>query len=227
MIVITNVWGPNKETAIMRKSFERQGYEVAAINAKGNGKVLKELLACYKRASTGHELFIYSDGADTFCQRKFTRKELAYISDKIVYSAEKNCWPKSELEKEYPEGKTIWRFLNGGNYAGPLALIIEFFEKYGLDKHPATANGQWEQHNAYLQAIKDGFPIELDEECKLFQTTAFDPMNEGHEKESAFEFTRAGNVRNTFTKTVPAILHANGRSPMEWYWNKHDWIKDV
>jgi hypothetical protein len=57
----------------MVQSFERFGYEVAATNAEfPYGRVFNNLVQMYRRAATGHETFVYSDGGDTFCQRPFT-----------------------------------------------------------------------------------------------------------------------------------------------------------
>lgn len=217
MIIITNIYQPNQETDNMVKSFQDQGYEVAILNAGSSHPViLKELLECYKRASTGHELFIYADAADTYCQRKLTKKEEEYLSDKLVYSTEKACWPDKSLASKYPKSKSDWKYLNGGIYGGSLQIAIEFFSKYVVGKSHGSNNGQQIQAQAFLKAHEDGFAIELDDNCKLFQSTAFDPANEGNMEDSAFEIVRK-RVKNKVTKTTPAILHANGRSDMSWW----------
>lgn len=204
-IIVTNIYAPNRQTKEMVSSFERF-HELAILPNKheGNGQVIRNLLACYKRAATGHELFAYSDGGDTYCQRK-----VLVPDDYILYSTEKACYPHEELAKQYTyKGKSPFKYLNGGGYGGPLKLIIEFFEKYGLDKLPNGANGQHEQMIAYLAAKKDGFPIMLDHNCEVFQTTAFT---------SAAELEIIDKqVHNKLTGTIPAILHGNGTSDMEW-----------
>jgi len=218
MIVVTNIYSPNANTKQTVDSFERHGYEVAVNSNRfqGNGQVLRELLACYKRAATGHEKFVYTDGADTFCQRKFE-----VPADHILYSTEKACYPHPELAKQYKPTKSKWKYLNGGGYGGPLKLIIEFMERYGLDKHANDVNGQHEQMVAFLQAEKEGFPIKLDTKCEVFQTMAFADPNE-FEVVTTFvgiENTLAGipqplYLKNKMTKTIPAILHFNGLTDM-------------
>ena len=215
-VVITNIYSDNIIEGInqcdkMVESFKAQGYEVANISEKqkhrGNGHIIKELYNCYKRASTGHTYFAYSDGGDTFCQRKFKVPK-----DVLLYSAERNCYPLVKFADEHPESTTPYRYLNGGGYAGPLSLSIEFFEKYLLPliKTP-EANGQNEQMQAFLKAKADGFPIELDTQCEIFQTTAF--MPEG-------EMDLSGKlIKSNLTGNTPAIFHANGRSPMKWIYN--------
>lgn len=220
MIVLTYIYSPNERTKQTVDSFERFDYEVA-INKRdthrGNGEVLRLLYECFKRAVTGHEAFVYADAADSFCQRKFT-----VPTDHILYSTEKACYPHEEIAKQYRPVKSPWKYLNGGGYGGPLKLIIEFFERYGLDKLPSDSNGQHEQMIAYLQAEKDGFPIKLDTDCETFQTMAFaDPIE--FEVVTTFggmnEHVFGGDpppkyLKNKITKTVPAILHFNGLTDM-------------
>lgn len=198
MIVITNIYLPNARTQQTLDSFKAKGYEIASIKDPfvGNGQALRDLYACYQRAITGHEYFIYTDGADTYCQRKVEPPK-----DHILFSTEKNCFPIVELAKEYNPVKSPWKYLNGGGYGGPLKLIIEFFDRYGLCKHPSSVTGQHELAVAYLQAVKDGFPIKLDTKCSTFQTMAFaDPSEFAVENKL---------LKNLVMKTTPAILHFN------------------
>jgi hypothetical protein len=216
----------------MVQSFERFGYEMAITNAEfPYGRVFNNLVQLYRRAATGHDTFIYSDGGDTFCQRPFT-----VPNDRLIWSTEKQCFPHTHLAKEYPTPTidTPWRYLNNGGYGGSLALMIEFVDKY-IGKLPMTANCQHETMTAFIQAKKDGFPIEIDYGCELFQTIAFDPVKplkgkaidlasfsihqdeNGVPKYGGTDFIiRKGKVVNKLTKTTPAILHGNGRTPMEW-----------
>jgi hypothetical protein len=96
--------------------------------------------------------------------------------------------------------------------------MVEFMERYGLNDLPPEANGQHEQMMAYIQARKDGFPIELDLSCELFQSMAFaeqedfcikEPLRpiEDNKKYSKYLF-------NTITKNIPAVLHFNGLTDM-------------
>lgn len=232
MVVCTNIYAPNEQTRQMVQSFERFGYEMAITNAEfPYGRVFNNLVQLYRRAATGHDTFIYSDGGDTFCQRPFT-----VPNDRLIWSTEKQCFPHTHLAKEYPTPTidTPWRYLNNGGYGGSLVLMIEFVDKY-IGKLPMTANCQHETMTAFIQAKKDGFPIELDYGCELFQTIAFDPVKplkgkaidlasfsihqdeNGVPKYGGTDFIiRKGKVINKLTKTIPAILHGNGRTPMDW-----------
>jgi hypothetical protein len=222
MVIITNIYKPFAGTDRMVASFEKHGFEVAVNRIPtGNGRILRGLYECYKRAVTGHDHFAYADAADTVCQRPFT-----VPTDHLLWSTEKACYPHPEKAKEYKFGgrlKSPWRYLNNGVYGGPLALAIEFFERYGLHKLHDNANGQAEVMDAYLQAVKDGFPIKLDFGCKLFQSIAFDhdpargdfPLHMNGYEGTDFEI-KDGLVVNKLTKSTPAILHGNGQTPMGW-----------
>jgi hypothetical protein len=232
MIVCTNIYAPNEATRQMVYSFERFGYEVAATNAEfPYGRVFNNLVQLYRRAATGHETFVYSDGGDTFCQKPFT-----VPNDRLIWSTEKQCFPHPEMAKDYPKTriKSDWKYLNNGGYGGSLKLMLEFINKY-IGKLPMNANCQLETMQAFIKAKKDGFPIELDYKCKLFQSIAFDPTkpdkgeeidrasfsihldNKGNPKYTGTDFRiKDGLVINKMTKTTPAILHGNGGTPMQW-----------
>ena len=232
MIVCTNIYAPNEATRQMVYSFERFGYEVAATNAEfPYGRVFNNLVQLYRRAATGHETFVYSDGGDTFCQKPFT-----VPNDRLIWSTEKQCFPHPEMAKDYPKTriKSDWKYLNNGGYGGSLKLMLEFINKY-IGKLPMNANCQLETMQAFIKAKKDGFPIELDYKCRLFQSIAFDPTkpdkgeeidrasfsihldNKGNPKYTGTDFRiKDGLVINKMTKTTPAILHGNGGTPMQW-----------
>ena len=203
MIVITKIYEENERTRQMVDSFEKQGYEVAVLagSHKGNGETLRELYECYKRAATGHETFCYSDGGDTYCQKPFDPPK-----NRILYSTEKALYPNVAGLK-YPKAKTKsrWVYLNGGGVCGSLEIMIDFMETYNLTKLPNDATGQLELHYAYLQAKKDYFPIQLDTDCKIFQTIAFVENDEFELKDNL--------VHNRITGNTPSIIHANGITP--------------
>lgn len=232
MIVVTNIYQENEQTKQMVNSFERFGYELAITKADfPYGRIFNNLVQCYKRAATGHETFLYSDGGDTYCQKPFT-----VPSDRLVWSTEKHCYPKKELAEQYPKTriKTDWKYLNNGGYCGNMEILLEFINKY-IGKLPMDANCQHETMVAFLKAKKDGFPIYLDYKCEIFQTLAFDPAKpekggkidkasysihrdkKGNPKYMGTDFEiKDGLVVNKMTKKTPSILHGNGTTPMEW-----------
>lgn len=208
MIIITKIYSSIPGTKEMVDSFERHGYEVGILTQPhtGHGDTLRQYYECFRRAITAHEYFMYSDGADTFMQRPTEAP-----TDYLLYSAEKACYPKTEMASEYPETSSPWKYLNGGGFTGPIRLAIEFFERYGLTGYPADINGQHEQKVAFLQALKDGFPVKLDTNCETFQTIAFAEPEDFSVEDRL--------VKNNITGAIPAVLHGNGRTPMEWIYD--------
>lgn len=202
MIIITHIFKPFWGTDYFLKSVNKLGYEVAVNKTTDNpADIMRTLYDCYKRAATGHDYFAYIDSADSVILKTFEPPK-----DRIVYQAEKACFPHKEKAKLHPETKSDWKYLNGGGYTGPLTLITEFFERYKLN-NIGGKNPQDAQMEAFFQAKKDGFPIDLDTNCEIFQSLAF-------EEKGDFEIKK-GKFKNKLTKTFPAILHGNGRTEMK------------
>jgi hypothetical protein len=160
---------------------------------------------------------MYADAADSFCQRKFFAPY-----DTIIYQTEKACYPHEWVAGHYPNTPTSyknspWKYLNGGGYCGSTKLIVEFFEKYGLNNLPGDVNGQHEQMLAYIKAKEDGFPILLDDGCELFQSMAFADHSEFELRQRQVHLSPDENSKylvNKITKNVPAVLHFNGLTDM-------------
>lgn len=192
-----------------RRSAAAAGYEVINVAQQkhhvGNGEVLRLLYNAYRQLPADQPV-IYADGADSFFLRP-----LNVPTDRILYSTEKAIWPPVEsLQKAWAEQEqlTHWPYLNGGGYCGPAGLLAEFFERFDLTNQPGDANGQWQQSLAYFAALAAGFPIELDQHCKEFQTIGF---------MSPKDFTTwPGFIENNFTGSRPGLIHGNGRTPMQW-----------
>lgn len=208
------------------RSCEAFGYEVINVAKEnyhvGNGEVLRLLYETYKELD---EPVCYADGGDSFFLRPIN-----VPTDKILYSTEKNIWPQTKdmatawgeyySDEELLQGRftnvpaLAWPYLNGGGYCGPSKLIAEFFDKYGLNSlgEIGDAHSQRYQTFAFLRAIEDGFPIELDTQCREFQTIGFF-------RDTDFDLVETANrthIRNELTGSEPALIHGNGRTAMGW-----------
>lgn len=185
----------------------------------GDGQILKWIYDAYVELKDKYKYAIYSDGADTYFVKNFKVPD-----GKIIYSAEKAVWPPTDEMrikwKDYYGDKEVglWKYLNGGNCCGPIELIIEFFEKYGIADHVGKeVNGQGIMAEAFIKARADGFPIELDTNCEYFQTTGFAEPTD-------FLILSRGNgweLENLKTHTFPAVWHGNGRTSMDWIYNTY------
>lgn len=209
-VVITYIFEPNYQTQKMVESVERQGLPLVNMcqNAHfgGHGETLRIMHRTMQNLRGQYTHVIFSDGGDTY----FLYPPNIPI-DHMVYSTEKACYPHPHKAQYYPNKYTPWCFLNGGGWAGPIDICIEFFERYGLSTQSGDINGQDEIMEAYFKAKADDFPIEIDQMCEIFQTTAF---------EDPGDFQAEGKlIKNLKTNTYPAILHGNGRTPMDWIYN--------
>jgi hypothetical protein len=206
MVIITYIFKDFWGTEYFKQSVDKFGYELAVNRTTDNpAQVIRALYECYKRAETGHETFVYADAADSIIQCPLP----LIPNDRIIYQTEKKCFPFENWANNFSD-KSRWRYLNGGGYCGSTKLIVEFFETYGLwnigNKNPQAA-----QQEAYIEAVKDGFPIELDTKCEIFQSIAFESKDEYKYKD--------GLLHNKITKTIPSILHGNGRTDMKHIYN--------
>lgn len=222
-VILTAIYSEFWGTEQFRKSVKRTGLDLynvfpPGVPHKGNGFIYQYFYKAFLYLKDKCRTVIYSDGADTIFQKGFSPP-----LNKIIYSVEKQIWPP---ECHYPELRTLydryysnpkykgiehlpWKYLNGGNWCGPVDLLIEWYEKYGLKDLTGDINGQLEQAEAFLKADTDGFPIEFDHLCQYFQTTAF-------ENKGDFDLAPDGKLLvNNLTGTIPCILHGNGRTPME------------
>lgn len=117
------------------------------------------------------------------------------LEDKVLWCAEKNCFPDSSLKDKYPDCRTSYRFVNGGGFFGKKELVMQC-----LDSKPLGHNDD-DQLGHTLNYL-NGLPMQLDSECKIFQTT-------WGTVEADFEIIN-GVLYNKETGSNPGIIHANG-----------------
>lgn len=221
-VVLTAIYKEFWRTDEFKKSVQRVGldlYNVFPPNTphRGNGFIYGYFYNAFQYLKDKCDTVIYSDGADTFFQSPFEPP-----TNKIIYSVEKQIWPPEchfpHLRHMYnhyydnPKYNGVrhlpWQYLNGGNWCGPIGLLIEWYERYGLKDLTGDINGQKEQAEAFMKADADGFPIEFDHLCQYFQTTAF-------ENKGDFDLAPDGKLLiNNLTGTIPCVLHGNGTTPM-------------
>lgn len=218
-IVLTAIYSEFWGTKHFRDSCKRVGLEVHNVfppgaHYQGNGIIYQYFYQAFLDLKDKYKTVIYSDGADTIFQKAFVPP-----TNKIIYSVEKAIWPplphlKLLYDVWYSDFKRKdvawipWRYLNGGNWCGPIDLLIEFYDRYGFRDLKGDINGQREQAEAFMKADADGFPIVFDHKCEYFQTIAFEHTGD-------FNLAEDGKTLiNNITSTIPCVLHGNGRTDM-------------
>lgn len=56
-----------------------------------------------------------------------------WFGDAVVFNGEKGCWPRSDLECQFPDDGSPWRFLNSGFFCGPSDGILAILEAMDID----------------------------------------------------------------------------------------------
>lgn len=230
-VVLTYIHTEFEGTEQFRKSCERVGFPIynAWKKEKYNdttGSIVRMLYDGLLFLQNKFDKVIYADGADTIFLKRFD------VPDYLLISVEKACFPDAALAEKYPFCPTPWKYVNAGNWCGPIKSAIAFFERNGLHMYDGKhINGQREWHHAYLgeiDAISPGklihlYDTYLDTECKYMQSIAFEDPGEfeiiiPRNKMEVWPRVTNGDpiVKNNLTGTFPAIFHGNGRTPMSW-----------
>jgi len=173
----------------------------------GDSRVLPEAIDVLK--TTTERYVICTDSYDTmFCRWDEAEiiRRIEEARGNLIVSCEAECWPPGEWCKAYARG-TPWYAINGGQLCGELWAVIDLFK--AMNKMPSIPNCQERMHRLYA----DGFELELDNFCHIFQSMSGAPSGE-------YVKFRDEKVRNTYTLTNPIMLHMNGRTPGLQDWHK-------
>jgi hypothetical protein len=125
----------------------------------------------------------------------------------ITFNAEHMCWPYTEWSTEYPKIDSYWKYLNGGAAFVEKNAFIKMFEAHPIKD---IDNDQEVLGRIYLDH-RNEFDMHLDTNCDVFQSIAFEKPNE-------FSYNDQRLINN-ITKTIPVIIHGNGRTDMTKIYN--------
>lgn len=143
---------------------------------------------------------------------------LAEFADKyrIVWNAEKNCFPDADWAQHHPKTDSPFKYLNSGMSIGDTKAYHTIFTQMGVDSWPddhQRPDGGWHHVNdqqfvmakfLFGQCAEDEPKMTLDTQCKMFQVLV------GVEPEE-LEITSSG-IRNKITNTSPIAFHFAGGS---------------
>lgn len=128
---------------------------------------------------------------------------------KIIWNAEKNCFPIPELAPLHPATKSPFKYLNSGWGVGETAIFLAALKEMNPDDLPddhVKPEGGWhhscDQTAWQKQMIYGSIPIGLDHDCQLCQAFCNCEPDE-------FDFS-GEKIRNKVTKSFPPVLHLNG-----------------
>ena len=123
------------------------------------------------------------------------------FGSKIVFAAEKNCWPQKALETQYRTHgiqSITYKYLNSGGFIGEVGALKTFIDESFQNVSGAT-DDQVFYTNLYLKYQTDRTRVHLDTRCTIFQCLHL-----------AIEDIDQETLTNTVTGTQPLVWHSNG-----------------
>lgn len=129
--------------------------------------------------------------------------------DKVVFNAERNCFPRGDLADRFPDPGTPWRYLNSGFMVGTPENILKIIDSMGIDHIPddhRQPDGSWynpnDQEHYTLAYLEQPVPMVLDTQCHLCQSlSGCEPYE--------FDFSTRP-FKNLVTGSAPRVFHFNG-----------------
>ncbi len=178
------------------------------VSPGGNDVPLKVLVDLLRARS--EEYIVLTDAYDVLFSR-WDGVELVALIDAepsgLINSCESDCWPAGPWCAAYKQ-ETPWWACNGGQVCGKREALVEMTME--SQKHPITAGGGNQER--LHRMIADGYPIGLDNHCRVFQSMTG--------AAAIHVECRERKVFNSFTRSWPMMLHFNGRCPGMETWRK-------
>ncbi len=195
------------------ESTSKHGYDHEIIIAPFEfGGQMKHLWNWCKDNKENYTHFIYSDAFDTIALAPFkeffdTVSLFCFMND-FVGSAEKGCYPNPNLADQYPKVEHGWKYVNAGQFFCSIEWFLAMCER----RSPIGINDQTWLSETYINCCNLGEPVTLDYRCWLFQSIAFEDVDD-------FAVGRDGRLLNRKTGSYPMMVHGNGRTSMEWIYD--------
>jgi GR25 family glycosyltransferase involved in LPS biosynthesis len=114
---------------------------------------------------------------------------------KVLFAAEKVCWPDRNLESQFPQPANGYRYLNSGCFIG----VVSELKKIVNDSLNDTDDDQLYFQRKYLSKQ---FDIKLDHEGYVFQCVSM--------VEDKIGLNKFKQIVNSETRCTGVILHGNG-----------------
>jgi hypothetical protein len=122
---------------------------------------------------------------------------------KITFNAETQCFPDKDLEDKYPIAPNKWRYLNGGLMTGKVKNLKNLLEIIISKKFEIN-------QKIYAELFLTTNLIDLDYECRVFQTLLAGPYPNYPEIDMNDFIIEEKVITNKYFKTKPLLFHGNG-----------------
>ncbi len=196
-------------TIKLKESMDKYGIDYEIINCVWQGfftKVNEAYKYCKKHLDLDYILLVDAHDVIFVNTMEIIKKKIKCYYDEYdcIFSVEKACWPDVNLADKYPECNTPWRYLNSGSYLFKPKKLIEY-----VDANPIEI-GIDDQLYFTKMYLGKTLKCKLDIQCEIFQSIAF---------ESEGDFSIKGKLYNNLTGSSPIVLHGNGKTPLDQYYN--------
>lgn len=196
------------------KSVAKHGHEVTVLGKDGGYKGLLSKPKLLKQhilsGGVDSENIMFTDCWDVLFLYDPALAFSLWQREGITFNAEKNLFPRSDLDQFFPDNGSPFKYLNSGFFIGETQAILTLLEHMRLDEIPddyrkddGTMHHENDQGN-YIQAFTEQpVPMNLDSDCLICQTL------HGVTPEEVSIFKEI-QLLNKVTNTFPIVAHANG-----------------
>ena len=193
------------------------GGNVSRLENPGGGQkinLLKEYLNRDEELNDD-DLVLFVDGYDVMFTGpiEFFLERYKEFDCKVLFAAERSCWPDEGLASSYPEVEWPYKYLNSGTFIGTASELKRITEEHIED----TADDQLYYAKKFLS---NEYDMKLDYRCKIFQTTegCWNDMKYVIENKDAG--LGLGDMTNTLFQTKPCVVHGNGSPKAKVFFNR-------
>ena len=193
------------------------GGNVSRLENPGGGQkinLLKEYLESNKELED-NDFIVFVDGYDVIFTgpTEFILERYKEFDCKVLFAAERSCWPDEGLASSYPEVNSPYKYLNSGTFIGTVSELKRITEEHIED----TADDQLYYAKKLLS---NEYDMQLDYECKIFQTTEGSWLDMKYVIDNKSAGLGLGDMTNTLFQTKPCIVHGNGSPRAKTFFNR-------
>lgn len=208
--------GTEQGSRLFKRSCELQNITPVIFDFGYPGHAIAKIRYASKFLQDYQEPFVlFADAHDSIVldNAKSILDKYQRIGAEIVISAEKTCWPDSEISTHFPYPRppfhnSPWRFINAGGWMGERRAILGALDL--MDTAGFVDRWQGDDQRCWQEFFLRGTGrqrMHVDSGCEIFQTMS-----------GVGGMELGPNGDNLITHCQPKILHFNGRTPNIGLW---------
>jgi len=191
-----------------KKFYDFFGYDYEVLNPRESAFGFQMPFIIEWCSQHRNDEFIYADAWDTIALADIVELRNKLPNCEFYGGGEYGCWPDHSLTDKFPNLDKPYKYPCGGTWYAKTEWLIDMWQRF-----PNRLNN-YDQHwlqIVFLESLKEGKNVQMDYYGNIFQSIMLDPPE-------SFEI-KGGRVINTLYNTKPVILHGNGKTPMDRYYD--------